>query len=137
VHTHSLYATAWAQARREIPCLGTTHADYFYGAVAVTEPLDPERIEGAYEENTGRAIIERIGGRDPMETPAVLAASHGPFIWGATATVAAHNAVILEEIARTAFVTLTINAGASPISQALLDKHFLRKHGPGASYGQK
>jgi L-ribulose-5-phosphate 4-epimerase len=137
VHTHSPYATAWAQARREIPCLGTTHADYFYGAVPVTAPLGREQISGEYEENTGLAIVDRISGHDPMATPAILVACHGPFSWGKTATEAAHNAVILEEIARTAFVTVTIDASAGPISAALLDKHFLRKHGPGATYGQK
>lgn len=137
VHTHSPYATAWAQAGREIPCLGTTHADYFYGAVPATAPLDRTQIDGEYEENTGVAIVDRISGHDPMAAPAILVANHGPFTWGKTATEAAHHAVILEEIARTASVTLTINPAAGPISSALLDKHFLRKHGPKATYGQK
>lgn len=137
VHTHSPYATAWAQAGREIPCLGTTHADYFYGAVPVTAPLGRAQIEGEYEENTGLAIVDCISGHDPMAAPSILVACHGPFSWGKSATEAAHNAVILEEIARMALVTLTINAAAGPVSGALLDKHFLRKHGPKATYGQK
>jgi L-ribulose-5-phosphate 4-epimerase len=137
VHTHSRHATAWAQAGREIPCLGTTHADYFYGAVPVTRPLTPEEIVGAYEENTGHAIVERFRGMDPMHIPAALVTSHGPFCWGRTAGEAAHNAVILEEVAQTAVETLLINAGASSLPRAHQDKHFLRKHGPGAYYGQK
>jgi len=137
VHTHSPYATAWAQACREIPCFGTTHADYFDGPVPVTQPLERTEIDGPYEENTGLAIVERLRGKDPMDTPAALVACHGPFCWGATAKSAAHNAVILEEIARTALRTLMISAEARPISDALLDRHFQRKHGPGAYYGQK
>ncbi len=137
VHTHSAYATTWAQAGLEIPCFGTTHADYFYGSVPVTTPLEDEHIEGAYEENTGKVIVERFRGIDPAQMPAVLVAGHGPFCWGKSATEAAHNAVILEEIARMAYQTVTLNQSAAPISGALLDKHFLRKHGPGAYYGQK
>jgi L-ribulose-5-phosphate 4-epimerase len=137
VHTHSSYATAWAQAGREIPCLGTTHADYFYGSIPVTAPLDAGHIEGAYEENTGKVIVERFRGIDPAQVPAVLVAGHGPFCWGKSASDAAHNAVILEEIARMAYWTVTLNRAAGPISGTLLDKHFLRKHGPGAYYGQK
>lgn len=137
VHTHSGYATSWAQAGRDIPCLGTTHADYFYGCVPVTHPLQPEHIQGAYEENTGKMIVERFRGMDPAHVPAVLVAGHGPFCWGKSASDAAHNAVLLEEIARIAYQTLTINNAAGPISPALSDKHFLRKHGPSASYGQK
>ena len=137
VHTHSRYATAWAQAGCEIPCLGTTHADYFYGAVPVTPPLEAAQIEGGYEENTGLVIVERFRGLDPAQVPAVLVASHGPFCWGNSAGEAAHNAVILEELAQTAWLTLTLNPAAHPIPSAQLDKHFLRKHGPAASYGQK
>jgi L-ribulose-5-phosphate 4-epimerase len=137
VHTHSRYATAWAQAGREIPCFGTTHADYFYGAVPVTECLNRAQIEGEYEENTGAMIVERFRGLDPMQMPAVLVACHGPFAWGATAAQAAHNAVLLEEIALMAYQTVALNSAASPISSHLLDRHFLRKHGPQATYGQK
>ncbi len=136
VHTHSAHATAWAQARREIPCLGTTHADYFYGPVPVTAPLAASRIASEYEANTGQAIIERIGGGDPMQVPAMLVASHGPFCWGLTPAEAAHNAVILEEVARMAWLTAALS-DAEPIPQTLLDRHFLRKHGSAATYGQR
>ena len=136
VHTHSRYATAWAQAGREIPCFGTTHADYFYGPVPVTEPLSPEEIESAYEANTGVAIIRRLQGHDPLGCPAVLVAGHAPFCWGKSVTDAAHTAVIVEELAAMAWQTLTINPAAQPISQALRDKHHFRKHGPNATYGQ-
>jgi L-ribulose-5-phosphate 4-epimerase len=135
VHTHSRYATAWAQARREIPCLGTTHADYFYGAVPVTGTLPAESIEDAYEANTGEAIVERFLEIDPMQMPAVLVASHAPFCWGRTPADAAHNAVILEEVAHMAYLSVTLGGG-EPVSPALLDKHFLRKHGVSAYYGQ-
>lgn len=136
VHTHSRYATAWAQAHREIPCLGTTHADSFYGPVPVTDPLDSGRIGTRYEENTGVCIVERFKGLDPMQVPAVLVASHGPFCWGGTPSEAAHNAVILEEVAQIAHLTVTLGHDLA-IPSPLLDKHFLRKHGKGASYGQK
>lgn len=136
VHTHSRAATAWAQARREIPCLGTTHADYFHGPVPVTAPLSDEEIAGDYELNTGHAIVRCFTGRDPMATPAVLVASHAPFAWGASAEEAAHHAVIVEEVARLALETLAINPGAQPMADALRDKHFFRKHGPLATYGQ-
>jgi L-ribulose-5-phosphate 4-epimerase len=136
VHTHSRNATVWAQANREIPCLGTTHADYFYGPIPVTESLDASEIEDAYEANTGHAIIGRFEGVDPLSMPAVLVAGHAPFTWGATVAEAAHHAVVLEEVAQTALHTLAVNPDAAPISQALLDKHFFRKHGRNASYGQ-
>ena len=136
VHTHSRHATAWAQARREIPCFGTTHADYFHGAIPVTGELTPEEIDSGYEANTGAAIIRRMEGRDPLACPAVLVANHAPFCWGATVSDAAHNAVIVEELAAMAWQTLTINPQASPISEALLNKHHFRKHGPKATYGQ-
>jgi L-ribulose-5-phosphate 4-epimerase len=138
VHTHSEAATAWAQARREIPCLGTTHADYFHGPVPVTHPLEPAEIQNDYEENTGIAIVRRFtgGGLNPSEVPGVLVAGHGPFAWGETAPQAAHNAVILEYLAKMATATLAINPAASPISTELHDQHFFRKHGSGATYGQ-
>ena len=137
VHTHSRYATAWAQAGREIPCLGTTHADYFHGPVPVTDRMQPGEIESEYEWNTGQVILRRFAGIDPMVKPGVLVAGHAPFCWGRTPAEAAHNAVILEEIACLAYHALTINPEASAISDSLRDKHFLRKHGPKAYYGQK
>jgi L-ribulose-5-phosphate 4-epimerase len=136
VHTHSRCATVWAQARREIPCFGTTHADYFYGAIPVTEFLDESEIEEGYEANTGHAIVRRLQGTDPLWMPAVLVGGHAPFTWGKSAAEAAHHAVVLEEIAQTALHTLAVNPNAEPISQALLDKHFFRKHGRNAYYGQ-
>ena len=138
VHTHSRHATAWAQACREIPCFGTTHADYFYGPVPVTVPLTPAEIESEYEANTGVAIIRLMeGGRDPLGCPAALVAGHGPFTWGQSAADAAHMAAIVEELAAIACQTLAINPAALPISEALRDKHYFRKHGPKAYYGQK
>jgi len=137
VHTHSRHATAWAQAVREIPCFGTTHADYFHGPIPVTEPLSPEDISGDYEANTGTAILRRIEGIDPLGCPACLVAGHAPFCWGKTVTDAVHTAVIVEELAVMAWMTLTINPEAQPISQHLRDKHHFRKHGPTATYGQK
>ncbi len=136
VHTHSRHATAWAQARREIPCFGTTHADYFNGAVPVTPALEPEEIETDYEANTGVAIVRRLEGHDPLHTPAVLVAGHAPFCWAKTVADAAHLAVILEEVAAMALETVTINPNAQPISDTLLRKHHFRKHGPNAYYGQ-
>ena len=136
VHTHSTFATAWAQAGREIPCLGTTHADYFHGAVPVTPPLEQHEIEGDYETNTGDAIVRRFASLDAERFPAVLVGGHAPFCWGPGPAKAAHTAVVLEEIARMAYYTMTLNAHAQPISRALHDKHFLRKHGPGRYYGQ-
>lgn len=137
VHTHSRHATAWAQARREIPCFGTTHADYFHGPVPVTEPLTPEEIDSGYEANTGVAIVRRLAGCDPLGCPAVLVAGHAPFCWGKSVHDAVHMAVIVEELAAMAWQTLTINPEAQPISQALRDKHHFRKHGPKATYGQQ
>ncbi len=137
VHTHSGFATAWAQAGREIPCLGTTHADYFGGSIPVTAPMSAEAIESEYEANTAVAILERFHGLDPLDMPAVLVHGHGPFCWGKSAADAAHNAVLLEEVARIAYRTVTLNPEASGISVSLLNKHFKRKHGPAAYYGQK
>ena len=137
VHTHSRHATAWAQACREIPCFGTTHADYFHGPVPVTAPLTPAEIDSEYEANTGVAIIRLMEGRDPLGSPAALVAGHGPFCWGQSAGDAAHMAAILEELAAMAWQTLAINPAALPISEALRDKHYFRKHGPKAYYGQK
>ena len=137
VHTHSRHATAWAQAGREIPCFGTTHADYFHGAIPVTDPLTAAEVESAYEANTGVAIIRAMGQRDPLSCPAMLVAGHGPFCWGATATEAAHTAVIVEELAAMAWMTVTINSAATPIAQCLRDKHHFRKHGASATYGQR
>ena len=135
-HTHSRYATAWAQARLPIPCLGTTHADTFYGPVQVTRSMQPEEIENDYELNTGRVIVERFADLDCQEIPAVLVGGHGPFSWGSTPGEATHNAVLLEEVARITYYSRSLNSGAEPISRHLLDKHFLRKHGPDAYYGQ-
>lgn len=135
-HTHSDHATAWAQARREIPCFGTTHADYFRGPVPVTAPLTDEEIAGDYEKATGLAICRRFALLDPQEIPAVLVAGHGPFCWGGDAATAAYHAVILEYLARMASATLAIDANARAIEPALHDRHFLRKHGPSAYYGQ-
>ena len=136
-HTHSEFATAWAQARRPIPCFGTTHADSFYGEVPVTRCLTPDEIASDYEKNTGSVICRHFNEVDPDAVPAVLVAGHGPFCWGATAAVAAHNAVILESVARMAYYTLTIAPDAQPIASHLRDKHFLRKHGKNAYYGQE
>ena len=139
VHTHSLCATAWAQARKGIPSYGTTQADYWYGDVPCTRLLTPKEIKTDYEANTGQVIVETFRKLkfDPMQHPAVLVASHGPFTWGQDAPDAVHNAVVLEFIARLASETLRINPKAKPMQPVLLDKHFLRKHGPGAYYGQK
>jgi len=137
VHTHSRHATAWAQAVREIPCFGTTHADYFHGPIPVTEPLTAEEIAGNYELNTGTAILRRMEGLDPLGCPACLVAGHAPFCWGKSVRDAVHTAVIVEELAAMAWMTLTINPDAQPISRHLRDKHHFRKHGPTATYGQK
>jgi L-ribulose-5-phosphate 4-epimerase len=135
-HTHSRYATAWAQAQREIPCFGTTHADYVRGPIPVTESLGAGEIESEYELNTGLAIVRLFESLNPQEVPGVLVAGHAPFVWGRTPADAAHNAVIVEELAHLAFVTLAVNPDAAPISNYLRDKHFLRKRGAAAYYGQ-
>ena len=136
VHTHSTWATAWAQACRPVPCLGTTHADHFYGAVPVTRKLTEKETADDYEYNTGLIIAEALKGSDPMSMPAVLVASHGPFTWGATPADAVHNAVVLEEVARMAAISATL-ADPKEIDRHLLDRHYLRKHGKNAYYGQK
>ncbi len=138
VHTHSVHAAAWAQARREIPCFGTTHADHFHGPVPVTRWLTDAEIQTDYEAHTGRVIVERFteAGIDPTAVPACLDAGHGPFTWGETPHEALVNAIVLEQVARQAIATLAIEPGTGPIPQALLDKHFKRKHGPTAYYGQ-
>jgi len=135
-HTHSEYATAWAQARSSIPCFGTTHADYFHGPIPLTEPMSDQEIEGEYEANTGVAIIRAFEKLDPMSIPAVLVANHGPFSWGANAPRAAENAWMLEAVARFAYLTVGINSHVQEIGKSLHDRHFLRKHGRNAYYGQ-
>ena len=135
-HTHSTYATAWAQAVRSIPCYGTTHADHFRGAVPVTRPLEPEAVQGSYERETGRAIVRAVANKDLLEFPGILVAQHGPFTWGGSASEAVHNSIIVEQIARMAAVTEGLAPTVGPISNELRDKHFLRKHGPEAYYGQ-
>ena len=137
VHTHSLYATAWAQARREIPPLGTTHADYFHGPVPCTRLLTAREIKSEYEANTGHVIVEKFRKVDPLRFPGVLVASHAPFAWGETVEKAVENAAVLEHLARLASETLRVKPSVRLIQKVLLDKHFLRKHGPGAYYGQK
>lgn len=135
-HTHSRAATSWAQAQKAIPCFGTTHADYFHGPVPVTKTLTPMEIRKNYERNTGVAIVRCVGKRDPLHFPGVLVAGHAPFCWGATPADAAHNAVLVEEIAMMALQTLAANPKVRPISKVLHDKHFFRKHGTTAYYGQ-
>ncbi len=138
VHTHSSYATSWAQAGRSIPCYGTTHADYMYGEIPCLRCLTKEEIDGAYEENTGRLIVDayRELGKDIMAVPAVLCKNHGPFAWGKDAHEAVHNAVVLEEVAKMAYRAETINPRIQPAPQELQDKHYYRKHGANAYYGQ-
>lgn len=136
VHTHSEYATAWAQAGRSIPAYGTTHADYFYGPVPVTEELTDQEIGGDYVLNTGFAITRRFKGLDPAAVPGVLVRGHAPFAWGKTPMDAAHNAVVLEAVARMGYFTATLNAACEGVPQALLDRHYFRKHGAKATYGQ-
>ena len=135
-HTHSEFATSWAQAQRPIPCLGTTHADYFYGPVPVTAELSAEEIANEYERNTGTAICRAFAKLDPDAIPAVLVAGHAPFCWGKDAHEATHNAVVVEYVAKMAYRSLGINPGAKPLPAELHDKHFLRKHGKTAYYGQ-
>ena len=137
IHTHSEFATAWAQAKRSIPAFGTTHADYFYGPVPVTEELSAEEIEGDYVLNTGKAIVRRFRDLAPEAIPAVLVAGHAPFCWARTPAEAAHNAVILETVARMAFHTTLLSPDSPGVSQALLTHHYMRKHGANATYGQK
>ncbi len=135
-HTHSPYATAFAQAEKPIPCLGTTHADEFHGEIPVTRPLTAKEMESDYEANTGRVIVDQFRLTNPEDMMAVLVAKHGPFVWGKSPLEAVTNSLLLEEIARLAFRTMTINPQAGPLGKELLDKHYLRKHGPQASYGQ-
>ena len=136
VHTHSRWATAWAQAGRGIPAYGTTHGDYFYGEIPCTRKLTPAEIGGAYEAETGNVIVETFSGRDPAAVPAALVCSHGPFAWGKDAADAVHNAVVLEEVACMALQTEALRPEIAPMQQELLDKHYLRKHGANAYYGQ-
>lgn len=139
VHTHSAHAVAWAQAGRDIPCFGTTHADYFYGPVPCARALSPEEVEDDYEGSTGRVIVEtfRERGLNPVHVPGVICRSHGPFTWGRDAAQAVYHAAVLEEVAKMAIFTVQINPEALPAPQHVLDKHFMRKHGPNAYYGQK
>ncbi len=139
VHTHSAHAVAWAQAGRDIPCFGTTHADYFYGPVPCARALSPEEVKGDYEGSTGRVIVEtfRERGLNPIHVPGVICRSHGPFTWGRDAAQAVYHAAVLEEVAKMAIFTVQINPEALPAPQHVLDKHFMRKHGPNAYYGQK
>lgn len=139
VHTHSPCAVGWAQAGRDIPAFGTTHADYFYGSIPCARELTPEEVEEDYERNTGKVIIETFGerGLNPSHVPAVICRSHGPFAWGVDAKQAVYHAVVLEEVAKMSLYTVQILPDCQPASQHILDKHFMRKHGPNAYYGQK
>ncbi|MCR4458961.1 MULTISPECIES: L-ribulose-5-phosphate 4-epimerase [Pseudescherichia] len=137
VHTHSTHATAWAQAGLAIPALGTTHADYFLGDIPCTRALTEQEVQGEYELNTGRVIIETLKEGEPLHTPGVVVYQHGPFAWGKDAHDAVHNAVVMEEVARMAWIARSINPGLKPIDGYLMDKHFMRKHGAHAYYGQK
>ncbi|QPA32376.1 L-ribulose-5-phosphate 4-epimerase [Thermaerobacillus caldiproteolyticus] len=136
VHTHSSWATIWAQAGKGIPALGTTHADYFYGEIPCTRKLTESEIKGAYELETGKVIVETFSLLDPMQIPGVLVNGHGPFAWGKDPDNAVHNAVVLEEVAKMAARTYNLNPDTQPIDQSLLDRHYLRKHGVNAYYGQ-
>lgn len=136
VHTHSPWATSWAQAAREIPCYGTTHADYFYGSIPCARNLTKEEIDTGYEKHTGTVIIETFAGRNPMHTPGVLCANHGPFTWGKDAKEAVHNAVVLEEVAKMAARAEQLCADIKEAPKEMQEKHFFRKHGANAYYGQ-
>jgi L-ribulose-5-phosphate 4-epimerase len=136
VHTHSTFATAWAQAGRDIPSIGTTHADYFHEGIPCTRDMNKNEVFGEYEKETGSVIIERFRGINPDDTPAVLVKNHGPFAWGTDAFNAVHNAVVLEQVAKMAFISYSVNPNLT-MNDLLIEKHFRRKHGPGAYYGQK
>ncbi len=135
VHTHSTYATAWAQAGKDIPNIGTTHADYFHDAIPCTADMTRSEVEGDYELETGNVIVRRFEGINPEHTPGVLVKNHGPFTWGKTPDEAVHNAVVLEQVAKMAFIAYSVNPGLT-MNPLLVEKHFNRKHGPGAYYGQ-
>ena len=137
VHTHSRYATSWAQARMSIPALGTTHADDFYGEIPCTRAMTNEEIQGEYEKETGKVIIETFGQQRMMDVPGVIVHSHGPFAWGPDPIAAVKKAVVLEEVAFMAYQAMTLNPSLLPMQQTLLDKHYLRKHGANSYYGQK
>ena len=136
VHTHSTYAVAWAQAGKDIPCYGTTHADYFYGDIPCARNLTPEEIEEAYEKNTGKVIIEAFEGKNPMYVPGVVCKNHGPFAWGKDCFQAVYHAVVLEKVAEMNILTRIVDPEVKQAPQAIQDKHFMRKHGPNAYYGQ-
>ena len=137
VHTHSPYAVGWAQACEDIPCYGTTHADYFFGDIPCTRALTQEEVEGEYELNTGKVIIDTLGECEPLHTPGIVVYQHGPFAWGKDAHDAVHNAVVMEEVAKMAWIARDINPQLQGIDDYLMNKHFMRKHGPNAYYGQK
>ena len=136
VHTHSEWATTFAQAGLSIPAFGTTHADYFYGDVPCTRDLSDEEINGEYEKETGNVIVETIGDKNPLEIPAIVVKNHGPFTWGKDPDNAVYNAVVLDKVAEMAYKTMTLNKSVKSVNQTLLDKHYLRKHGVNAYYGQ-
>jgi len=139
VHTHSTYATAWAQAGLDIPNIGTTHSDYFHNDIPCTRNMKKSEVFSEYEKETGNVIVERFSKMDPMDTPAVLVRNHGPFTWGNDANNAVHNAVVLEQVAKMAFISMTLNLSGLDVAMNshLIEKHFSRKHGPDAYYGQK
>lgn len=137
VHTHSVWSTAFAQAGKPIRPFGTTHADYFYGEIPITRDMTPAEINNEYELNTGNVIIETVGGANPMDIPAVLVKNHAPFVWGSDADNAVHNSVVLEEVAKMTLLGTVLNPSADIMSKELLDRHYLRKHGANAYYGQK
>ncbi|MBE5927750.1 MAG: L-ribulose-5-phosphate 4-epimerase [Lachnospiraceae bacterium] len=136
VHTHSVHAVAYAQAGKSIPALGTTHADYFYGAIPCTRGLTAEEVEEAYEVNTGNVIVETLEGKDPMAVPGIVVKNHGPFAWGKSPADAVYNSVVMEKVAEMAYITSQINPNVMPAPQYIMDKHYFRKHGPNAYYGQ-